>query len=402
MTNMMDYLAWRGDLTFDQAPFCEIDALILAAFSYNELGDRVRDAKGMPLRDLAPLLNLKERRGNAFFTQRRDLLYAMAESARYGRLIVHDYEDDMDEALHKQFGAVSVTLPDGNEAVAFRGTNSTLVGWHEDFNMCFASPVPAQQEAVDYLNRIAAGTDGRIITTGHSKGGNLAAWAAAFSNEDAKEKLCAVYSFDGPGFEDGAADTDGYRRVEPMIHSIIPESSVIGLMLNSHQGYEVVKSDAVSLLQHDAFKWHVKGPAFERAGEVNLSSRIIDGTVRSYLAEASREERAQFVSTIFRVLEATGATTTGEISASALKSAASMVTATASLDEKQKNLLFETISRMITLGLQSTKEQVTTSMPERLRELGGRLISGVQDISSTIQNLADQAGIKTKDGGNNA
>ena len=174
------------------------------------------------------------------------------------------------------------------------------------------------------------------------------------------------------------------------------------MLLNPHQSCTVVKSDAISLWQHDSFKWHVKGPAFVQADDVNMSSKIIDDTLHGYLAEATREERAQFVSTLFTVLEATGATKTSEISASALKSAASMVTATASLDEKQKNLLFETISRILSLGVQSTKEAVTTSLPERLRELGGRLISGVQDITATIQNLSEPGGKTTKNGGNNA
>lgn len=365
MANMMDYLTWRGDLTLEASPWCAVDSLIMASFCYNDLGDHVSDGKGMSLRELAPLLDLKERTGNQYFVQWRDLLYAMAATVRFQDMRIHDYVDMVDPARPVQFSAVTAELSNGASFVAFRGTDNTLVGWREDFNMSYESPVPAQQEAVAYLEYIALHTDGLIMVGGHSKGGNLAAYAAAHVSEEVQRRLTGVYSFDGPGLDDETVSSPGYARIRPVLWSVIPQSSVVGLLMNYHQGYTVVHSTAISLLQHDAFTWQIEGPRFVQLRGVDKGSALMDRTVHEWLKACTPEQRRTFVDTVFTLLESTRASTLAEMSAEKLRSAAAIVTATLDMDADVRKMLMQLLGQFISIGAAGAWDMLT----ERPRQL---------------------------------
>ena len=159
MPNMMDYLTWRGDLTLRQASWNLVDSLLMASLSYNPFQDTVSDPQGKTLRECAPLLGLENMTGGQYFQQWRALLFAMAESERFGGMRLHDYVNEVDEERIIQFSALTAEMEDGSTFVAFRGTDNTLVGWREDFHMSFETPVPAQVEALAYLRRQAERTE---------------------------------------------------------------------------------------------------------------------------------------------------------------------------------------------------------------------------------------------------
>ena len=371
MANMMDYLMWRGDLPVRAAPWCAVDSLIMASFCYNDLSDLAADGQGLPLRELAPRLDLMERTGNQYFVQWRSLLYAMAESERFGGMRVHDYVDTVDPERRMQFSAVTAELDDGSTFVAFRGTDNTLVGWREDFNMSYESPVPAQQSAVEYLERACLWAKGPLRVGGHSKGGNLAAYAAAHVSETAQRQLSGIYSFDGPGLDDETIAGAGYARIRPALHSIIPQSSVVGLLMNYHADYTVVRAKAVSLLAHDAFTWQVLGPRFVEAGLTD-ASRLMDETLHQWLKQCDTAQRKEFVDTVFELLSATEASTLAEISGEKLKSAAAILSATHGMDGETKRMFLRLIGQFLSIGASNAWDMMTD------RQRGQKLRPGAE------------------------
>lgn len=368
MPNMMDYIAWRGDLPVAAAPWRDVDSLILASFCYNDLGEHAQSAAGIPLRELAPMLTLREQTGGLFFRQWRDLLYAMAETQRFGSMGVHDYVDDIDPSRGMQFSAVTCDLDDGSAVIAFRGTDNTIVGWREDFDMSYESPVPAQTEAAAYLLRIAAQSDRPLWVTGHSKGGNLAAYATAHAPEEVQARLLGVYSFDGPGLDDGTMASDGYERIRGRVHSLIPQSSVVGLLLSYHPDYTVVRARALSLLQHDAFTWQLDGPRFVALQQVDIASQLTNRTVHEWLKHCPPEQRRRFVDTMFSLLEATHASTLNELNADRLKTASALLAATRALDAESRRMVRTMVGQLMTIGAANAWEMITDKPLPRLRE----------------------------------
>ena len=382
---MLDYLRWRGDLSMTQAPFCDVDALILASFCYNELPRAAADPAGIRISELIARQNINPgQAGNQYKAQWRALMQAMAASERFGGLYVHDFTDEIDPGAAKQFSAVCVSLSDSTEVAAFRGTDTSLTGWHEDFNMSFET-VPAQLEAVAYLAKLAASRpNARLILTGHSKGGNLAAFAAVHSRPEIRERILMVYSFDGPGLDEAAIQSDAYRELAPRVRSVIPQSSVVGLLMGYHPVYTVVRSTSVSLWQHDAFKWQLDGPRFDTVRDLHLSSEIMNDALHAFLEESSPRDRREFVSAVFQVLEATGASTLSELTSSGIRSAAALVSATASMEEQQRKLMFDIFTRMMRIGIDAAQQKVLSAVPERLKDIGEMIRTGAQAIQQEL------------------
>ena len=368
MANMMDYLKWRGDLPLAVSPWNEVDSLIMAAFSYNPLpGEEVRGSEGRTLRELAALSDLAEREGNLYFHQWRALFFAMADTVRYGDMRLHDYVEDIAE--DKQFSAVAADLSDGSTFLAFRGTDNSLVGWKEDFHMSYESPVPAQSAAVEYLERLA-GCGRPLRLSGHSKGGNLAAYAAVEARPLVQDQLLSVCSFDGPGLPDELLNSVAYARIRSRILSVVPQTSVVGMLMGYHPDYLVVHSDKTGIYQHDAFSWHIEGPgAFCLEEDVDVQSRILCEGVHAWLKDCTPEEREEFVGAMFDMAEATEARTTAEISEKKLQSAAAMLTALRKMEPETRKLFFDLIGRMVG----DTSSAAWSFFSRRATEAFGRL-----------------------------
>ena len=302
VANMLNYLDWRGDLPITADPWNDVDSLIMASLCYINM-PQVAD-KTLALREVAAMLpDFTPQRGaqGSFFGSCRALMAQCALSERFENLELHGYVNEVDQAREIQFSAVMADLPDGSRYVAFRGTDSTIVGWREDFSMAFET-VPAQTAAAAYLEA-AAKSGCRLTVGGHSKGGNLAVYAAAHVSPAAQSLIDRVYSFDGPGLDDETVASEGYARIAGKIRSFIPQSSVVGLLLAHHEEYVVVHSSSVSLLQHDPFSWQLVGRRFLEVEQVDRASQVVDQTVHAWLKQCSPEERELFVNTLFDLLE---------------------------------------------------------------------------------------------------
>lgn len=339
MGNLLDYLTWRGDLLFDQAPFSPVDGLILSTLSYIHFDGLVPEEveRTVPLGQAAAdyLALPPSRRGRCRCEKDLPLLRALTAAPRFARLELCRPADRFVPEEETQFAALTVLLGDGSAFLAFRGTDGTLVGWKEDFNLSFMDVVPAQLEAAGYIRDFAASFPGLLRLGGHSKGGNLAVAGASLAPVKVRDRIRSVWSFDGPGLNPYLLARPGYQELRTRIHSFVPKSSVVGLLLAHEEPHTVVDSDQQGLFQHDPYSWQILGPDFVRLEEVDAGSRLMDRTLKNWLAGLTNEQRETVADTLYELLSSGDARTVKE----ALEPANLAGALRASLDADPKDLL---------------------------------------------------------------
>ena len=362
MANILDYLSWRGDLTLAERPFNEVDNLLLAELSYLDFGGFVpeRFSGSIALRDAAAAYfarHPKTEMGVLVPEQIPELVRRMAQSARFGSLRLTGYVNRIDPVSEIQFSAMTALLPDCAAYVAFRGTDDTLVGWKEDFNMGLLDTVPSQQEAAAYLRQAAESLPGaELLVGGHSKGGNLAVYAAVFCGEDVQDRISAVYNNDGPGFRRSLLELPEHRRVAERICTMVPESSVVGMLLEHEESYQIVRSTQIGVMQHDGFSWVVTGSCFEHVPAASLNGRIMDGALREFVSGMDAEQRGKFVDALFAVLNCTDAETLTDLKEGGLRTASAMARAVQNLDRETRRALGSTIRLLLVSNARSVQE----------------------------------------------
>ena len=305
MADFFDYLDWRGDLPMEAVPPNAVDTLILSELCYMDFTGLVREdfLYPVPLKVAAEaFLALPDREDRVRVKKDLDLLARCAESPRFAGLRLVFYRNELLPQLQSQFAAVTWLLPDGTALITFRGTDMSLAGWKEDFNMSFQPTVPAQEKALRYLEAFARCHTGSIALAGHSKGGNMAVFAAAQTQPELQERITAVHNHDGPGFPRTMMTDPGYRAMLPKIRTFVPESSVVGMLLEHEEPYTVIKSRQVSLLQHEPYSWVILGGGFDTVEQVDDSSRFLDRTIKTWLAETTPESRNEFVDAVYELL----------------------------------------------------------------------------------------------------
>ena len=368
MANILDYLDWRGDLTLSERPFNEVDNLILAELCY-------LDFSGFAPTGFAVQTVTLQDAARAYFAahpttdmgvlvpdQIPVLVERAAKTARFGDVRLLGYVNRIDAETQTQFSAMTMLLPDGSAYVAFRGTDDTIVGWKEDFNMAFTPEIPAQKYACAYLQQAAKALPFRpLLVGGHSKGGNLAVYAAVFCGQPVQKQLTAVYNNDGPGFYTSLLSLPAHRAVSDRITTILPESSVVGMLLAHEERYQVVRSTQIGLMQHDGFSWLVKGERFEHLTELAEGGRIMDQTLKSFLQALTEPQRVQFVDTLFAILTCTDASTLTDLKEGGLKTASAMVKALQSLDKPTRKALSDTLRLLLKSGARSVLDELGAS-----------------------------------------
>ena len=316
VTNVLDYLKWRGDLTFTQDPLNAVDALIFSALSYIRYGGAVEGKPEEPvtLRDAAGAFfaldnfEVRIRAKNDL-----ELLRRASESTRFGLSRICRYTDLYIPEEETQFAAMTFLLDDGTAFLAFRGTDETLVGWKEDFNMSFQETIPSQRLAQQYIREFAEGCSLPMRIGGHSKGGNLAVFGAARSSGDVQKRILEVFNNDGPGFTEFLMGDPGYRQMVPRIRTFVPQSSVIGMLLEHEEPYTIIKSSQVSILQHEIYTWEVEGKHFIPMEEITADSRFLNLTIKNWASQMSVQERNQVVDTLFALLNSGDVKTASDI-----------------------------------------------------------------------------------------
>ena len=330
MGNIMDYISWRGDLSFEQSQFNEVDNLILACFSYVNLDgiSAVTKQKGIGLKKLTKefmkLHTMKELEADKSFIRLAPfMMMEMAKSVRFGKCVVRNYVNDIVTEAEQQFAAMEIVLEDGTSYVSFRGTDDTIIGWKEDFNLS-TGVVPAQKRAIEYLQKISEHTDGMLRVGGHSKGGNLAIYGSVMC-KSAHEKILEIYSNDGPGFSREFQELPEMKEMMPKIIRIIPEYSIIGTLLEHEKEPVIVASSSKRLLQHDGFSWEVQGPALVRRDSLNKTALRFIEILHKWIDGMDMEQKRLLIEDLFATLQASGYENLSEVQSGGLKSLAAMV-----------------------------------------------------------------------------
>lgn len=338
--NILGYMYWRGDVPLSAAPFNAVDNLVLSQLAYVSFAGITRDRLGSMARARLASGGLS---GND-----RQLLELISSSKRLGRARVRRAVERLDEARQMQFAALTLELDDGAACVVFRGTDATLVGWKEDLNMTFADEIPSQAEAVRYLNDSARITRRQLRVMGHSKGGNLALYASINCRPDVRRRIIGVYNNDGPGLSARAMDSVGYRRLDKLTHTFLPQSSVVGILMCPAGRYKVVHAEgSLGILQHDPYAWQVRRDRFEFETRLSRASYLADRTIMDWLGGMTPERRREFVDAVYEVLQATNARTLDEIAASWPRSSMSIISALGRLEPETRRHVYEALASLI-------------------------------------------------------
>lgn len=387
MHSIFDYLYWRGDLGFDESPLNEVDSLILARFSYMPMEmiglQNLSKEKVVSLKEIASLIISKMKEipeEKRVFLNKQDihLLEALSSSERFSSLGVFAFRYELDDETQTQFCAVSLKL--GSKTgpdifVAFRGTDNTLIGWKEDCNMGFICPVPAQVLAAEYLDEIAScssfmGTSGyemscatpcinksfinkpcinkpNIIVAGHSKGGNLAVYAASFCSSAAQKRIVHVYNFDGPGFDAKVLSRPEYQRICERTTTFVPQSSVVGMLLGHEEPYIVIHSEQSGLMQHDLYSWCIERMGFECLEKVTDGSRFVDATLKSWIAGMDYSQREGLVDAAYEVLSKTNARTLRDLGSNWLSNSVAIMSSIGALDESSRAVALQALKALV-------------------------------------------------------
>lgn len=305
MENVLDYIRWRGDLTFRQDPYNEVDALIFSSLAYVRLEGRAVEDPYTPIllsEAAAEFFCLPDWKNRGRGNNDLELFRAAAASIRFGGAKLVRYRSQFVPEEDTQFAAETFLLDDGSMCIAFRGTDNTLVGWKEDFNMCFQQTVPSQRLAQEYVRELFSEYMHPMYLCGHSKGGNLAVFSGSRSSPMVQDWIFGVYNNDGPGFTDYMMGDPGYLAMVPRIHTFVPQSSIIGMLMGREEPQYIVHSNQVSIFQHDPYSWEVCGKAIVRAPELTSDSRFIKATIENWLLKMDMEERNQMVEALFALL----------------------------------------------------------------------------------------------------
>ncbi len=335
MANIMDYLDWRGDLPLTVSPFNEVDGLILAELSFINFEGIVPPpelGRGVPLRDAAGTYfarhNGQEIDMGVLVPGRiPDLMCRMAHSVRFGGMLLNGYCELMDDAREQQFAALTVELGDGSIYLSYRGTDDTIVGWKEDLNMGYLEVIPSQTRAL----------------------------------------IVQVYNNDGPGFARPLVGTPEHTRVADRILTVVPQSSVVGQLLEHEQNVEIVRSDAEGMLQHDGFSWQVVGDHFIHLDGFSREGKVIDETLESWEGSLSPKQREAFADALYTVLTASGAKTLSDLNGDKLKSAVTMLKTYSNLDRETRQLLSGSLRALVGSYAKNVADDVQKNDLEPLR-----------------------------------
>lgn len=354
--NMIEYVHAYGYFDFEALPFGAVDALVLAQFVYLNLENvlpvmeqgKEPDDTAVTLRQLQKYEKIDTIFSDPRYeANNRALFLEMCESKRFGTMKCMYCANRYCTEDETQFMALTCVLSDGSVKIVYRGTDGTIIGWKEDFNMAFQYPIPGQQASLEYLQKAAEKVTGTIDLIGHSKGGNLAVYAAMTSPISIQDRIGQIYNLDGPGFRTEVYQMGGFERISSKIQKIIPYSSIVGMLLENHGSYRVVASKNISFLQHDPYSWQIDRIDFQYMEQMNEKQRIMDENLNEWAMSLPKEEVENFVNALYQIVAASEATDLVSFTKNWSKSLSGMAGAIQNLDEETKNCIHRTMKGII-------------------------------------------------------
>lgn len=362
MKNMLDYIKEFGHVSFEERAFSEIDALVLTELEYLPLEKVVpSDENGENFVTVKQIAEYMQEHKQELFDEnpmmitqeRHEVSQVIADAPRFQSLKFFGVVSEWDKDTTKQFAAVTVEVEPSVRLVVFRGTDETLIGWKEDFLMTYSPLVAAQTDAKEYLAKQASLWGGDLMISGHSKGGNLAIYAAATQEEDVQLRIVDIFCFDSPGLYRSVLETKGYQNIVPLAMRYIPQDSLVGLMLESEVPYVIVKSNATGAMQHSAMTWEIEDGQFIKMEKLTKNSQLNDQTFKKWTESVSDEELELFWNVFFELLFSVGIDTVNDLYGQFMHYVQEFLKAAGDMDEEKRELLTR-----IALLLVSTRFEV--------------------------------------------
>lgn len=312
MENIIDYVKTYGRNSLAQKPFNEVDSLVLSQLAYLNFKPFVKapEEKGVavPIRNILATERMEELLEGYWYKDKNEELFrALAASRRFGSMTLQNHVNRIEEETDMQFAAVTCFLEEGICYVAYRGTDATIIGWKEDLNLALSEPSKGQRLAVEYLTGVAEQTETGIYVGGHSKGGNLAAYAAMNCAPKVRERLIAVYNHDGPGFRPEVFAKGHYEELRDRMFKYIPKSSIVGVIMETGEDCEIIESHSIGAMQHCAYNWKIREDHFVCVEDRTSFKKMQDAAFNQWILSLSQEQLHVFADTLYDVITASGA-----------------------------------------------------------------------------------------------
>ena len=366
MANMKDYFEWRGDIPITVDGINEIDGAIFSIIAYFDFSVELEGRDEIGLKDASTSYMKRgeiDIRKNKLNKMAAGVYRAAGKSKRFGKLTVSDYEEIFDAEKKVQFGAVTFTIDENTHFVAFRGTDDSIVGWAEDFELCYKMPVPSQVEAERYLKHIAEKYSGKIYVGGHSKGGNLAIYSSFRQSQEIKKRIAKIYNYDGPGFLQPVIESEEYISIVDKICTYMPQESMVGIIMFHGEKINIVKCEEKGIIQHQPETWKLCGTRFIYEKTFKNKSVIINDMCNKWLTRIDEKKRETFIITLFGILQEENADTFTELSFDWFNNAKSAFHNYRSLDKETKDMIRETLKEMEKLGKTSLTKRRRNKTP---------------------------------------
>lgn len=364
---IIDYLKEYADVSLADEPMNDVDSLALCQFSYLKFDGLVpsvtENARAVSLQQLYEHPDYEKLYGDERYEkENRALFEAMRRCVRFRNMKLNCYINIIENQadFETQFSAVTFLLEDGTMYVAYRGTDETIVGWKEDFNMAFLSPVPGQEFAIKYLNMVTERLPRDFYIGGHSKGGNLAVYAAMNCDPSVQERIIKIYSMDGPGFRPEVLERCDFSRIEDRTCKILPHSSLVGMLFEKDIRYQVVESRTFGLAQHNPFTWLVRDGHFETVSDIYETRRFMDDTLNEWILSLDEKSLRTFVDTLFQVLSASESDNLIDFTANLKRSLTGVLGAMKDLDEDTQKALRQTVKSLFEIAGLRMKQELKT------------------------------------------
>ncbi len=360
MSHIVSYIKRQQENTFQEELFNEVDALVLSQFIYLKLDGLVptmsEKKESIYLYELAN--NLDYEKVFADERYRKDnveLFEAMVESKRFRRMRMNYFSDITSVLAETQFSALTVFLENGPTVVIYRGTDETVVGWKEDFNMCFKEPVTGQSLSALYLQQVSELFEENFIVSGHSKGGNFAVYASMNVENKVQDRIEKVYSFDSPGFRPEILESVDFNKIKDRIIKYLPHSSIFGVLLQSKENYQIVECFSIGVLQHNPYNWQVNGNEFKKLDKLDRGSVFLNETFNEWLYGLSDEELHAYSEIWYQIMQEANITTLLEFTKEPGKTLNSLIDAIRETDDKTKEMAKELARGLIEVARENVR-----------------------------------------------
>lgn len=364
METIQGYIKKFGHLSFNELEFNDVDNVILAILSYLDFDGIIDIFKKVSLNSVAKSFfskyGTKEINKNIISVKNAaKVLDLIKDTNRYSDLVLYNYVYKCN--YEKQFSAMFIDIDEELTYISFEGTDDKVSGWLEDGALSYQFPVPAQKDAIKYINHnISIFSKRKYILGGHSKGGNLALVAGMYANPLIRSKIIRIISNDGPGLRLKELESKKYKRIEGIYELIVPEYSVVGLLLRHKEPMQVVGANKKGLMAHNAGTWLVDGTNLKSASLSNFSKRV-DKIIKKWLASYDNEERKRFMENIAEILDDAGIVSLLDIKASMLSSLIKIVKGSSKLDKKSKDIIMDFVNTLMV----SLKDDVKSAIKEK-------------------------------------